>query len=246
MLVSRKLHQKLFSVPAHGQDSIRKLVYAPFAFLGGGDLHTLSSTLASAICFLEGYSMDDMDTKLEFEEGDKGQIVAHSQLTMVPYKAEIPFERNKVDIHQSILKLKKQKHVNVELEHKITLQKIQPDPMLDLAPTTHYTRDVSNSFNVEHDLNDALLKTTSLRSIRNMLSLSAQSGIILPRETLVSVLQRVGEKDEGLVSFISTNFDYEYDLEAILSNRHTFNTPIVERSLKRRKSRLELSREKKR
>ncbi|AIN97942.1 hypothetical protein LPMP_204490 [Leishmania panamensis] len=204
-----------------GQDSMRKLALLPLTFLSlSGNTSYLASILASAVGFLEGYSVSDLEADINFVKTPSGDFVAHTQLNLVPYtRWKAPTLVSSTPVVDTLPSTSTKTLV---ASHRLSISHV----IADEVPHTFSAEEVSqlqrfkDSFKgsasaVDYVANDLLRTTDSVKVAKVVLRFSAQVGLTIPRSTLQELVQRLKPEEAFFASRICQEFAFEVNLERL-------------------------------
>lgn len=211
------------ALSSSGQDSIFKLLYAPFALLSARNEGALVGVLASAVGFLEGFSSETLETEGTFERDKDGSVVARGQLKLVPYAAT----RLSADLPSTaaVVSLAAQpaeqhlRHVErtVTIEQRIT----QPPP---------HKRDISEEqlhallgcftadpFSASKSFETLIRDTSSPALTRLAVTCCSQTGLAVSASSFKAMLSSLERTDKGLAKRVALDYEFEMDLTNYLN-----------------------------
>jgi hypothetical protein len=216
-VTSRTLQYATILLPAveDGQDSVKKLAFAPLGLLSlGGNASYIASILASAVSFLEGYSVEDLETDVHMVQDANGKYVAQTELKLVPYA----FSRSKVALGVA----QKRAHPPIptyefpKTAHRFSVSRVvsAPEQRTTSALELERFKDSFHDNGMTADIvaNDILLSTDSVDVANAVLRCCAQVGLSIPRSTFAELVARMKAQDCFLEHTVFTAFEMEMNL----------------------------------
>ncbi|KPA75400.1 hypothetical protein ABB37_08672 [Leptomonas pyrrhocoris] len=244
---SRVLQHASLAAPVieDGQESMKKLVYAPLGFLSlGGNASYIASILASAVSFLEGYSVEDLETDVRLVQNSNGEYTAHTKLTLVPYA--LPRQDALIDA-ASIQPLGAATDLTLpKVTHYFSMSRTLPVRRQEVSSTLELDRFrdsfYGNVMSADIVANDILLTTDSVEVANAVLRYSAQVGLTIPRSTLSELMRRMKTCENSLVHHVFKELEFEVNLgmmqqTSLFTSRSTVSDVPPPR--KRKQSKLE-------
>lgn len=227
---------------------MKKLIYAPLTFMSlGGNASLISTILASAVAFLEGYSSEDLEASVEIVKHPSGYCAASTQLQLVPYGSprnltskscanKLPFSvADSSDIEKAPHNFTMSRIIEADMTNTTSIH--------DLSQLNRFVRCFNaSSLTVDAVANEILLTTNSVKVVETILRLSSEAGLTIPRTTLILLQRRIQKTHpEGCACI---HLDVDMDVEK-LPNHSLLSIPTRAHSFQHRKrteSRLERKR----
>lgn len=245
---SRTLQRAALAAPAveDGQESIKKLAYAPLGFLSlGGNVSYIASILASAVAFLEGHSAGNLETDVQLEQDSNGEYVAHTELKLVPYA--FPRAGALTGTAQRLPPSTTTDAAITKLAHRFSMSQALSVRQADTSAAGELERFKrsfgSNGMMADLVANDILLTTDSVDVANTVLRYSAQVGLTISRSTLAELLSRMEAQDNSLTQTVFREFEFEMNL-GMTAETSLFRpiSPVVELPLLKRRKQSKLER----
>lgn len=220
------------AVLVDGQDSIFRLLYAPFTFLSTCNEGVLAGMLASAVGFLEGYSSDALEAEATFRRDEHGAVVSRSQLKLVSYASPaaahpLPSSENILVISTSAL----QAHAAPRRERRIVLEQ----RIVASVPAAEVTQEELDALkqcfsgNVLHSSGsfEILLQQTSSPAFTKLaVACYSQTGLAVSPASFKSMLLRVAGENSDLAKRIALDHEFEMDLTAFVDRLPADAAPV--------------------
>ncbi|CAD2215293.1 hypothetical protein ADEAN_000274800 [Angomonas deanei] len=192
-----------------GQESMSRLLLAPFTFIAPSELNSLADLLVSAISFLEGNSSDDVETFVDIEASSSNQVVANFGLTLVPYKSSLDVESSPKITPRITFDSKTRFSSNFVLSRKPAVEPGQPTVRLD-----EYFKDL---YQVDREMS-AALRAAEVNNAEYILDAAFETGLNTSDETLLFVLSKMTRtgaqyENSGLLKKIIQHMELEHNTE---------------------------------
>lgn len=215
---SRALQRAVLAPPAldDGQESVKKLAYAPLGFLSlGASPSYIASILASAVSFLEGYSAEELETDVQLTCNSDGQYVAHTELKLVPYAVPRSNPTIPSASRTPVAAVANSTAADVALRFSMSRTvKAESQNVYSSFELERFKKSFVSGSVVNADLvaNEILLTTESADVADAVLRYSAQVGLVIPRSTLKELMARMATHENALTNGSFRQFLFEMNL----------------------------------
>ncbi|CCW59801.1 unnamed protein product [Phytomonas sp. EM1] len=191
-----------------GQNSVVRLLCAPFAFLSFvSETNAVARTLASAVAFLEGFSTENLETEVSFEQNVVGCYSIHSRLKLVPYRSTIKASSTQRSV---------QMPVSPQLLRNSSSQKVTivQKSWNEEHVAEKLRKALSSPFlQIDGAIDTLLRQADAPCAAKIVLEFCSEAGILVSSSTIIDIFERLKTEDFFLANQIVKQ--YESELESL-------------------------------